>query len=73
MHKILPLILVIFLSLSGATIASKASADANSFSIEDAVFRPGISDRPGVVFLKLSNISDKNKTLISAQSTSLRK
>ena len=50
MHKILPLILVFFLSLSGATIVSKANADAKSFSIEDAVFRPGINDRPGVVF-----------------------
>ena len=73
MHKILTLIFVFFLYLSGATIVSKASADANSFSIEDAVFRPGISDRPGVVFFKLSNISDKNKTLISAQSTSAKK
>ena len=73
MHKILPLILVFFLSLFVATIASKASADDNSFSIENAVFRPGISDRPGVVFFKLSNISDKNKTLISAQSASAKK
>ena len=73
MHKILPLILVFFLSLFGATIASKACAEANSFRIEEAVFRPGISDRPGVVFFKLSNISDKNKTIISAQSMSAKK
>ena len=73
MHKILTLIFVFFLYLSGASIASKASADANSFKIEDAVFRLGISDRPGVVFFKLSNISNKNKTLISAQSTSAKK
>ena len=73
MHKILPLILVFFLSLFVATIASKASADDNSFRIENAVFRPGISDRPGVVFFKLSNISDMNKTLISAQSMSAKK
>ena len=73
MHKILPLILVFFLSLSETTISSKASADANSFNIEDAVFRPGINNRPGVVFFKLSNISDKNKTLISAQRMSANK
>ena len=52
MHKILPLILVFFLSLSETTISSKASADANSFNIEDAVFRPGINNRPGVVLIK---------------------
>lgn len=73
MYKILSFILVFFLSLSGATIVSKANADASSFSIEDAIFRPGIGNRPGVVFFKLSNMSDMNKTLISAHSTSAKK
>ena len=58
MNKILALLLVCFLSLSGAIIASKASAEAGSLSIEDAVFRPGIGNRPGVMFFKLSNSSD---------------
>ena len=66
MYKTLPLCLVFFLSISGAIIASKANAETNSFSIEEAVFRPGVGNRPGVMFFKLSNTSGMNKTLISA-------
>lgn len=73
MNKILPLFLVCFLSISATLIASKTSAEASSLSIEDAVFRPGIGNRPGVMFFKLSNSSDINKTLISANSNSAKK
>ena len=73
MNKTLALFLVCFLSLSGAIIASKASAEAGSLSIEDSVFRPGIGNRPGVMFFKLSNSSDMKMALISANSNSAKK
>ena len=73
MYKTLPLCLVFFLSISGAIIASKANAETNSFSIEEAVFRPGVGNRPGVMFFKLSNTSGMNKTLISATSKTAEK
>ena len=73
MYKTLPLCLVFFLSISGAIIASKANAETNSFSIEEAVFRPGVGNRPGVMFFKLSNTSGMNKTLISATSNTAEK
>ena len=73
MYKTLPLCLVFFLSISGAIIASKANAETNSFSIEEAVFRPGVGNRPGVMFFKLSNTSGMKKTLISATSNTAEK
>ncbi len=73
MKRNLPLILTCCLFLSGIFATSQVAADTSLLTVKEAVFRPGIGARPGVVFLKLTNASDLNQTLISVQSNAADK